>query len=185
MLLLCFLAFCSIAQSTNKNVVGNKNKIGVSNAPSNAVDSAIVQTDSAMAYQMYYVVVVDTSKNYFLLKNKMIALSKTMHIKIDMLDRTFNKKRNLISLPKNAQGGIYAGQYFPRRHGNDFLSLEYIDYYTGASTFSLDIGKNRTIGLVVGLYSQKVDADSMVSILQHKKEKAFIIEANIYVGCMH
>lgn len=184
---LCLLAFCSIAQSTNKNAVvdTNKNKFGVDYTKMNSVDTAVVQTDSTMAYQIFYVVVADTSKNYFLLKNKMIALSKTMHVKIDMLYRTFNKKRNLICLPENAEDKIYAGQYFPRRYGNDFLSLEYIDYYTGASTFSFDTGTNRTIGLIVGLYSEKAVADSMVSILQHKSEKAFTIQANIYIGCMH
>lgn len=134
---------------------------------------------------MYYIIIADTSKDYYSLRNKMLAIQKSIYIKIDTMGRSFNKKKNLIALPDNDSDGIYAGNYFPRREASEFLSLEYLDYYTKNGNFSFDEGKGRTIALVRGIYGEKQEADAALIVLKQQEKNAFEIKANIYVGCMH
>lgn len=150
-----------------------------------SLDVNINQTSDSQGYGLYYIAIVDTGKNYDVLETKMRLLSKSMNIKIDMMDRFYNKKRNLIALPDNYPDDIYAGAYYPRRTASEELSLEYLDYYTNAKSFSFNEGNNRTIALVRGIYGEKVDADAAVAVLKQKEKNAFVMASNIYVGCIH
>jgi hypothetical protein len=80
-----------------------------------------------------YIVVVDTSKNYYKLKKTMFKLNKVLKIKIDTLNRSYDKKNDFIGLIKNSDGKIYYDNYFPRRHNpTEFLSIEYLNFYTNS-----------------------------------------------------
>ena len=81
-------------------------------------------------YMNAYIVVSDTSQNYFELRQKMLNLNEKLKTEIDTMGRGFNKKKNLICLPENDEDEIYAGDYFPRRYPSETLSLEYLIYYT-------------------------------------------------------
>ena len=84
-------------------------------------------------YMNAYIVVSDTSQNYFELRQKMFELSKVLKTEIDTMGRGFNKNKNLICLPENDEDEIYAGDYFPRRYPSETLSLEYLIYYTNGN----------------------------------------------------
>lgn len=188
-LISCFLLCYKTQSSTDlkQNIDATNRTIQINTTKKN-IDSVqfINEKDSEpQPYSLYYIVVADTSKDYFLLQTKMNALSKSMNIKIDNMGRSFNKKKNLIALPDNDSDGIYAGSYFPRRESSEFLSIEYLDYYIHNKSFSFNEGKDRTMALVRGLYGDQSIADSTLTILKQKEKNAFKIESNIYVGCMH
>lgn len=126
----------------------------------------------------YYVVVTDTGTNYYRLKEKMENIRESLNIPIDTLGRYYNTVKDLIALPDNDSDEIYAGDYFPRRYPSNFLSLEYMTFYSRPSS------KN-TIALIAGIYENKSSADSALNILKPVKSNAFAIKASIYVGCMH
>ena len=61
----------------------------------------------------FFIVVADTGLNYYLLNQKMYALSDQLHMQIDTMGRYYNKNKDLISLPVNHEDKVYAGAYFP------------------------------------------------------------------------
>lgn len=66
-------------------------------------------------YYTYFVIVADTSLNYFTLHKKMFELHRNFNIPIDTMGRYFNKDKNVIALPDNSEDEMYAGEYLPRR----------------------------------------------------------------------
>ncbi len=73
---------------------------------------------------------------------------------------------------------MYAGSYFPRRYPSIFLSLEYLDYYDSKL-------KDKTIGLVIGIFDNKYDADRMLTKVKKYLPNTFVMNVEIYMGCMH
>lgn len=126
----------------------------------------------------YYFVIADTNRNYSIICHKMFNLHKQCRISIDSLGRLYNKKKDLIALPENDEDEMYAGDYFPRRHPSDFLSLEYLDFYSQQPN-------NKTIALMAGIFESEHSADSLLSILKPIEKNSFILKAKIYIGCMH
>lgn len=129
-------------------------------------------------YATYFVVVADTSQDYYFLHEKMLGISRQLGYQIDTMGRSFNPEKNLIALPENSEDEIYAGDYFPRRFPSDYLSLEYLNFY------KRDAG-GKTMGLVTGIFEIEKSADSAVAVLYGIEKKGFKVKAEIYVGCMH
>lgn len=126
----------------------------------------------------YFLVIVDTGSNYNSLRNQMLGLAYNVKVPIDTLGRTFDKVKNRITLPEDDEDEMYAGDYFPRRIPSRSLSLEYFDVYQ----------KNadpQTIAMVAGIYEQAASADSALALLKQAAPKAFRLDANFYIGCMH
>ncbi|MBQ4914249.1 hypothetical protein J8L85_07365 [Maribacter sp. MMG018] len=138
------------------------------------------QAISEGEYMNAYVVVSDTSQNYFELRQKMFDLHKKLKIEIDTMGRGFNQEKNRICLPENDEDEIYAGQYFIRRYPSETLSLEYLAYYTeGQKT------RENTMALVTAITDNKEEADQKLVRLKKYADKAFIVNSRIYMGCMH
>ena len=70
-------------------------------------------------YETYYIVVVDTSKNYHYLQHSMFELADKALIQIDTMDRYYDSEMDLICLPEN--GGDYYGDYVPKREHQPHL----------------------------------------------------------------
>lgn len=126
----------------------------------------------------YFVLIADTGFNYLVLHQKMIALHSQLKIPIDTMGRSYNEAKELIVLPDNDEDELYAGAYYPRRFPSDNLSLEYLNFYKKQSD-------EKTIALVTGIYETEKSADSALSIIKELEKKAFIVKAEIYIGCMH
>ena len=143
-----------------------------------AADNSIVEDTTDFDNATYFVVVADTSADYYLLHKKMLQLNRQLSIPIDTMGRFYNKTKNLIALPDNDEDEIYAGDYFPRRFPSDNLSLEYLNFYQRQAG-------EKTIALVTGIYETEKSADSALTVLHKTVKKVFKIKAGIYVGCMH
>jgi len=126
----------------------------------------------------YFVLIADTSQDYTVLQKKMFELNKNLSIPIDTMGRYYNKAKNLIALPKNAEDKIYAGQYVPRRFPSHNLSLEYLNIYQSRAGA-------KTIALVTGIYEKEKTADSAVALLSKTENKVFKVKSEMYVGCIH
>jgi hypothetical protein len=140
-------------------------------------DSIIIEDTTDFENATYFVLVADTSLNYSVLHKKMFYLNRKLNIPIDTMGRYYNKTKNLIALPDDDEDDLYAGDYFPRRFPSDNLSLEYLDFYQRKAT-------EKTIALVAGIYETEKSADSALTVLRKKEQKAFKIKADIFVGCL-
>jgi predicted GH43/DUF377 family glycosyl hydrolase len=131
-------------------------------------------------YMNAYVVIADTSQNYFELRKKMFGINEKLKTKIDTMGRGFNIEKNRICLPENDEDEIYAGAYYPRRYPSETLSLEYLVYYTNEEK-----PIEGTIALVTLLTDDKEKADNELAEIKKHSHKAFIVNSKIYMGCMH
>ena len=138
------------------------------------------QENSDEQYMNAYIVVSDTSENYYELRQRMLDLSEELKIEIDTMERGFNKTKNLICLPENDEDEIYAGDYFPRRYPSETLSLEYLIYYTNGKKPT-----EGTIALITIITDNKDKAEKKLAELKKYSKGAFIINSKIYMGCMH
>lgn len=177
-LLFTFLSACATAPS-DKGLSPEDTRLGDTTTAQNSLTDDYDEMDTANDdYATYFVVVADTSKDYFVLQKEMYRLNQLLDIPIDTMGRYFNKSKNLIALPDDDEDEIYAGDYFPRRFPSENMSLEYLDFYKKES------GEN-TIALVTGIYENEASADSSVNLISEVAKKTFKIKAYIYVGCMH
>ncbi|MGV3541453.1 MAG: hypothetical protein ACO1OQ_16675, partial [Rufibacter sp.] len=87
------------------------------------------EEDEFLEYATYYVTIADTGQSYFPLRAEMVRLSKEMNLPVDTMGRYYDRKKDLIVLPEDDEDEVYAGDYFPRRNPDAFLSLEYLDLY--------------------------------------------------------
>lgn len=131
-------------------------------------------------YMDAYLVISDTSKDYYIIKEKMFLLSKSLDFEIDTMGREFNVNKNLICLPDNDEDELYAGNYFPRRYPSETLSLEYLDYYLNEQN-----PLSGLIALVVLITDEKENAELKLEQIKKYSETAFILNTKLYMGCMH
>ena len=131
-------------------------------------------------YMNAFVVVSDTSQDYFELRTKMFELSEKLGIEIDTIGRGFNVAKNLICFPEDSYDEMYAGEYAHRRYPSKSLSLEYLDYYYEESVANL-----KTIAVVLIITNDKEIAEKQLALVKMYSSHAFIINTDIYMGCVH
>lgn len=149
-----------------------------SSAPKpNTDEHSIINNDGDGMMQEYFVVVVDTSRNYFKLRNTMYDVSKKSGLIIDTLGRYYDPKRGII-VPDDSGDEIYAGTYFPRRFEGAELSIEYFNSYSDHSHTS-------NMALVAGQFTEAYSAQKQLRKMQKFYPNAFIIATKLYNGCMH
>jgi tetratricopeptide (TPR) repeat protein len=141
--------------------------------------------DSTIILIRCFVVIADTGRNYFKLREKMFNLSNELKISIDTMGRGYIKKKNLIGLPENDDDPDYAGSYFPRRYFSDNLSLEYINYYTRKDFDYENKNNQMTIAIVAGVIAKENEANKLLQKIKKIESRAFILKGVIYRGCMH
>lgn len=179
-ILTIFLTACGTSSANKKKAEFNSRKINTKTGlqANKATAQNVPDETTDENYATYFVVVADTSQDYTMLHQKMFVLNRKFDIPIDTMGRYYNKSKNLIALPDNAEDEIYAGDYFPKRFPTENLSLEYLDFYQSQAG-------EKTIALVTGIYETEKSADSALTILKKTEKKVFKIKANIYVGCTH
>lgn len=138
------------------------------------------QESSDEQYMNAYLVVSDTSQNYFDLRQEMFVLNEKLKTEIDTMGRGFNKTKNLICLPENDEDEIYAGSYFPRRYPSETLSLEYLIYYTNEKKPT-----EGTIAIITIITDDKEKAEKKLAEVKKYSDRAFIVNSKIYMGCIH
>jgi hypothetical protein len=125
-----------------------------------------------------FIIVVDTSHDYYELRELMFDIYHKFSMEIDTMERGYDKTKDLICLPDDHEDEIYAGDYFPRRFPSEGLSLEYIIIYTNNST-------HRNIGLLAGVFESEDEALRLLNKIKINYKKTFIINTDLYMGCMH
>jgi len=160
---------------TDSNIIENVDTqlIAISNNEDEKVD-----LNETSQMQTAYIVCLDSGKTYFTLDKLMYKNANDYHVTIDTANRSYNKQKDLIALSEDDDDQMYAGEYFPRRYNSSYLSLEYLYVYD-------DNIDDKTIGLIAGIYDDKKDADSVLTIFKPSNPKAFVLKGDIYMGCMH
>lgn len=148
------------------------------------LNELVDMSDSALAaatHQTAFIVIVDTGKNYKSLHEKMFQVSRTFNIDIDTMDRGYNVTERRLTLAADHPDEIYAGSYFPRRYDSDHLSIEHLTYYTKGHSPTAD----ETMALVACITDSLSVAKGLETILKPTHPNAFIVSAELYLGCMH
>ncbi|MGC4057118.1 MAG: hypothetical protein QM743_03225 [Chitinophagaceae bacterium] len=155
----------------------------VASQPASPRDSIVVtsipdttNTDEEMAH--YYLVILDSGKNYAALDAAMLQTGRSSGTHIDTMERHFDTKKHKIILSEQSDDEIYAGTYYPRRFPSPELSIEYLSYY-------LPSADTNTMILVAGITESATSADSVAAFYRRGYAKTFVLPADIYTGCMH
>lgn len=181
-----FVVLMSCQQKKQDKQPVLKTQIGLKDSlnPTPALQSTLEHPDKQDEHKLseetatYFIVVADTGKAYHPLLSTMLYLQQQLHMKVDIMGRSYNAAKNLIALPEEDPDEIYAGDYFPRRTPSATLSLEYLHFY-------LPTADEKTIALVAGIYEKQQSADSALTVLKNQASKSFLFPASIYLGCMH
>lgn len=143
-----------------------------------AQDSIDVEVVPYSDYATYYMVITDTSLIYSELQKEIYRLSQNVNKEINTMNRSYDASRNLIALPLDDPDEIYAGGYYPRRFPSEFLSIEYMSFYSSQT-------REKNMALVSGIYEKQSSADSALVAIQKHTENAFVWKTEMYIGCMH
>lgn len=192
LLILIIALICLVSCTDNSDKTSNQkdnpsDSLSIANQGSQTDENYIPENN----YELYFVVVVADGYNYNSLKRIALEASEYLKYKFDTLDRYFNPSRKKIVLPDNYEDDIWAGEYYLRREGGDFVSIEmqgsYIDTLTEKDKTASELFYADTLKMFVfaNMYPEKKYADSLLKILKPKFKHATIIPTKIYMGCMH
>ena len=162
----------------NLNTANETTNFSADSVAQQIVSESTVDSLLSDDYTNYWVVISDSGMNYDSLLIKMNYLSANLNWPIDSMGRFYNRKKNLIALPDDDADEMYAGEYFPRRFESDYLSIEYMNWYT-------DRSEEKMMGIVVGIVEQESTADSLLLKLKSINTASFKFKSKLYTGCIH
>jgi len=123
-----------------------------------------------------YLIILGAKTDYFESLKIAKAISKQSGHKYDRQGRIYDKKRGLI-LADDEPDEIYAGTYTQRRFGEDFISVEKSEGYSG-----LKPGLYIVLG---GILDDASQAKKSLKVFKPYAPGAYIHKTKIYLGCMH
>ncbi len=135
-------------------------------------------TTADLEYSTRFVLIADTGTDYAALDRQMYRLGHNTGIKVDTLNRYYDKAKKDIVVAENDDDEMYRGEYFPRRDGDDYLSIEHTSLFDTAA-------KQANLCIVAGLFESRKSADSLLPFIKRNATRAFVIQARVYEGCMH
>lgn len=170
----------------DETVVNDNNDI-VTDEDTGITDSASVYKQDSLDddywhkdnFDTAYVIITDTSENYHQLRKKLFVITDALKLKVDTLGRYFDKEKNMIILPDDADDEMYAGDYLPRRFGDDFSSIEYYSLYAN------DDRSSELMCVVTGIYYDETKANSALAKVKSVVDDAFILKTQMYMGCLY
>jgi len=174
---------CIVATGCNNTATAPTAKTDTVAALGQHTDSTQAIGDAAEAtdadyFRDYYVTIADTGRDYRALDRAMYGIAGRLNVKIDTMGRYYNEEDEHIVLPDTIEDEMYRGGYYPRREGDDYLSIEYTAMFD--TTASQD-----NMCVVAGLFTTRKSADSALRRLQPIVPKAFVVKAKVYEGCLH
>jgi hypothetical protein len=162
------------------------------------IDAAIQPPSAEDTYAGYddeselnYIVTAGEGYNYDSLKSVAMHISTLLHFKMDSLGRYYNRKKESIVVPEDDADEMYAGVYYLRRTGEDFVSIEMSYAYADTSIIHDEIKMNALnsdttkMFVFVNMYTNKASADSLAQIVRRKYSLTKVIPVRVYMGCMH
>ncbi len=175
---------CSNQETENKHIGADS----LSVTTSQPADSAEI-TDTE--YELNYVVAVAEGYDYAELRKIAQEACDFLNFKLDTMDRYYNPKKKKIVLPDNHEDEIWAGDYYLRRTGDTFVSIEmrnaYVDTLTNKNEQAKAAFEADSLKMFVfaTMYNNKKQADSLFQVLKPKFKQTTLIPTEIFMGCMH
>lgn len=132
--------------------------------------------------QTMYLVIADSGSNYWQLEHAMFKLHNSTGLAIDTQGKLFNPEKGQITVAEDDEDEMWRGEYFLRRYGEDFLSLEQLASYEPNPGLE---NSSKTMILMAGLFSNRASADSLAAVIRPHAPGTFVMQSSIYMGCMH
>lgn len=178
-----FVAVLFFVSCTNNSVQQTPHKVDSNCAllPNPAMEKLDSMTDGGYdEMQDVWVLIGDTSQNYYALDAEMYLWAGQLKWGIDTMERYYNKKNKALVVSEKSEDEIYRGEYFPRRFGTETLSIEYLSTYSKSTTAN-------TFALVLGIYDSEDEAIKALnkSIKVSQRSYVFVLPTQLYMGCMH
>lgn len=142
-------------------------------------DTAITEQVTESEYQDRYILIADTVATYAAMDAEMYRLSKELLLPVDTMNRHYDNNKKEIVLAEDDEDEMYRGEYYPRRSEDTlFLSIEHCNQF-------IDKSGAQTFALVADICTTKKMADSLMTVIRGKAPNAFVVQAKVYMGCMH
>jgi hypothetical protein len=178
--LLSFFFLLALACSPKKNETMNPKETEAKPVDSTletpTTDSEIIDEEMQTAFM----VILDSSNDF----NSMHALAEKtaqeFHLVFDTIEKQYFPEKNLWGVSLLSEDELYRGEYFPRRSDGDThpLSLEYQQWYD-------DRSREKNLVLMAGIFSFSLEAEEYINKFREKFPHAYILQKEIYMGCMH
>lgn len=176
-----FVAVLFLVSCNNNSVQQTPHKVDSNCAllPNQALEKLDSMADGGYDdMQEVWVLVGDTSQNYYALDAEMYLWAGQLNWVIDTMERYYNKKKKTLVVSEKSEDEMYRGEYFPRRFGTETLSIEYLNTYSKYTT-------SHTFALVLGIYDSEVEAKKVLNKSIKVSQRAFVLPSFLYMGCMH
>jgi hypothetical protein len=172
------LLLVSCYQNPKSSVKSNKPVVKDSSYAILYGDTTLVDTSQTDELELSFVVVADTSFDYYKLMNEAILYATKNNDKLDSMGRYFDAKQQKILLPMDSEDEICQGEYYPRRYAEEYFSVEYMSTY-------FDQSHPKLMAAVAGIYSTAEEAQKRRDKIKTQFPNAFYFKSLLYVGCMH
>jgi len=146
----------------------------------NGAEATSVDETKNEDYQTAFVVVLDTSDQFQKMYDLAMSTSSKFDVPFDTVQKSYFRETNIWGVSQSSDDEIYRGEYFPRRNGNeqDMLSLEYQYWYDKK-------GNDKNLMLVTNIFPFSMDAEQNVAAWRKHFPQAFILQCEMYMGCLH
>ena len=173
---------CSSSPKKNKDeTLDSMNQIELNQAEhENGAEATAIDEAKDEENETAFIVVLDTSDQFNKMFDLALRTSKKFNIQFDTFQKTYFSETNLWGVSMSSEDVMYSGEYFPRRHGDEkeILSLEYQNWYDHSS-------RDKNLMLVANIFHFSMDAEESVARWRPFFPNAFILQSEIYMGCMH
>ncbi len=130
--------------------------------------------------QTAFMVILDSSSDFNSIRALAEKTANEYQLKFDTIEKQYYPEKNLWGVAVWSEDEIYRGEYYPRRSDDDThpLSLEYQQWYDEKS-------QEKNLILMAGIFSLSLEAEEYINKFREKFPKAYILQKEIYMGCMH
>jgi hypothetical protein len=126
----------------------------------------------------YFLVIADTSHDYYKILEESKKLSVDFLLDIDNLGRIYDPAADSILIPFNPEDEYYSRAYFLRRFPSPALSIEYLDAYQANSP-------QNKFALVAGIFKDEEAYNKIARELMNNYPNLYVLKTRIYLGCLH
>jgi hypothetical protein len=180
-ILTAFVSILSLVSCTNNSVQNTPHKLDSNCAllPNPAMEKLDSMADGGQdEMQEVWVLIGDTSLNYFALDAEMYLWAGQLNWGIDTMERYYNLMKKALITSEKSEDELYRGEYFPRRFPTETINIEYLNTYTQYTTAN-------TFALVFGIYESEVEAKKALNKSIKVSQRAYVLPSYLYMGCIH
>lgn len=175
----CLIFIAVSCSNAGKNPDLSDNEVTGSIAFDTSIfDPAVLSDTAGDEMEDLFVLVLDTSRDYYELREKMFSLQNSGDFIIDSMGRHYDPEKDQILVPEDDEDEMYRGEYYPRLTESENLSIEYMEQYMANAN-------KHSLALIGGIYKDKMKALSRKNKLKSIFSSSFVLKSRLYQGCMH